>query len=328
MDTELFTNKAIKGLKNPKLAFDYLSAPVRKGVPLTLSSWLPIGVNVFERDWDLLIVLDTCRPDALIAVADEYAFLSADEITTTTSVGTSTLEWTAATFTREHTDKIANTAMISANGWPHRILDKGYRPEERHRAGMLPTKWDTVSGDELGKHVPAWQFGEGRAGWSNQPQADAETVSDLAIGIGRNDDFDRVIAHFIEPHYPFAAAAMQRGARELSQSEQSPWEYIDETGDEDTVWDHYLTELRFGLDSVERLLDNFDAEKVLITADHAECFGEWRRYGHTSASMNPALRTVPLAWTSGADSKSYTPPEYTEENNRSVEQNLESLGYI
>jgi len=33
---------------------------------------LPYGTNVFERSWDVLVVLDGCRADLLAAVADDY----------------------------------------------------------------------------------------------------------------------------------------------------------------------------------------------------------------------------------------------------------------
>lgn len=62
---------------------------------LRASSRRPLGTNVFERDWGLLVVLDTCRYDALAAVADDYDFL--DDVSAVTSVGGSTREWRANT---------------------------------------------------------------------------------------------------------------------------------------------------------------------------------------------------------------------------------------
>ncbi|MDS0292777.1 hypothetical protein NDI79_01175 [Halogeometricum sp. S3BR5-2] len=274
-------------------------------------------------------MLDTCRPDALRAVADDYSFLDMHEIGDTISVGSSTLEWTAATFVDDYLSEIKDTALISANGWPVRILDQGYRPEDRH-ARYAKTDWGTISGDQLGLHLPAWRYGGGRAGYSDQPQADVETVVDLAISVGRDEDFSRVIAHVIEPHFPFSAAAARRNASELSTAEQDPWEYVHNGGDKAVVWEKYMTELRAGLDGVERLLDNFDANRVLITADHGECFGEWGRWGHASGSINPALRRVPLAYTTATDNQTSDPTieTGTRDTERTVEDNLESLGYL
>lgn len=38
-----------------------------------------IGMNVFSRDWDLLVILDTCRVDGLNALVPEYDFLTKNE---------------------------------------------------------------------------------------------------------------------------------------------------------------------------------------------------------------------------------------------------------
>ena len=52
---------------------------------------LEYGENVYDRDWDVLVVLDACRPDALRDAAAEYAFL--DAVETVRSVGDWSSEW-------------------------------------------------------------------------------------------------------------------------------------------------------------------------------------------------------------------------------------------
>jgi hypothetical protein len=49
---------------------------VYAGALLSVETRLPIGTNVFDQKWDLLIILDACRVDSLRAVADEYDFLT------------------------------------------------------------------------------------------------------------------------------------------------------------------------------------------------------------------------------------------------------------
>ncbi len=327
MDDRPLTELIRAGLKDPLRGVSYVTNPIRKSVLLTLSSRYPLGKNIFTEDWELLIVLDTCRPDVLREVAPEYSFLNESDIDDIWSVGGSTLEWTSNTFVEEHRNKIESTALISANGWPHRIIEEGFRPEDRFNSWLAMTDWKTVPSGTLGKHIPAWQYGEGRAGYSDQPQADANTVVDFAIDVGREGKYDRVIAHVIEPHYPFAAAAKARGAKELNQSEQKPWHYLRDGGGLEVVWNNYLTELRYGLDHVERLLENFDAEKAVITADHGELFGEWKMYGHDSGSLMPQLRRVPWVETTATDSGTHQTEKRTQQQ-RTVEENLESLGYL
>jgi len=301
------------------------AASVARGTALTLSSWAPVGTNVFDRDWDLLIVFDTCRPDAMRAVADEYDFLSA--IKTVTSVASITYEWTAATFTERHGETIEQTGFISANGWPERVLN-GSRPAAHFNAGWAPTLRETVDESRLGAHMPAWRYGDGRGGESYLPQAGADTVVDLTIDLGRRRSFDRLITHVIEPHYPFPSATAARNGDQLSQSEQDPWTFVRNGGDPSVVWDNYLTELRAGLDAVERLLKNIDANRVLLTADHGERFGEWGRWGHTAGSFNPALRRVPLVTTTATDEETSSPTIGTPDKDLDVRDNLESLGYV
>lgn len=296
-----------------------------RGAALTLSSWLPIGTNVFDREWDLLVVLDTCRPDAMRAVADEYEFVP--EVETATSVASCTYEWTAATFTERHGAAIERTGFVSANGWPERVL-RGHMPAENFDADWAPTRRATVEESRLGAHVPAWRYGDGRAGESYLPQASAETVVDLTIDLGRRRSFDRLIAHVIEPHYPFPASMAARGGDQLSRSEQDPLAFVQDGGDPSVVWDHYLTELRAGLDAVERLVENVDADRVLLTADHGERFGEWGRWGHTAGSFNPALRRVPLVATTATDERTSAPTISTPNEDLDVRDNLESLGYV
>jgi hypothetical protein len=65
------------------------------------------GTNVYEKDWDLLLILDACRVDAIEEVADEYSFL--DTPGTMRSVASTSIEWMEETFTDEYSDEIKNT---------------------------------------------------------------------------------------------------------------------------------------------------------------------------------------------------------------------------
>lgn len=76
---------------------------LRHGIPFATAEVLlkvlpedETGVNVFEADWGVLIVLDTCRPEWLRSVSTVYDFL--DEIDTVRSVGGRTAEWVSRTF--------------------------------------------------------------------------------------------------------------------------------------------------------------------------------------------------------------------------------------
>jgi glucan phosphoethanolaminetransferase (alkaline phosphatase superfamily) len=95
----------------------------------------------------------------------------------------------------------------------------------------------------------------------------------------------------------------------------------------ETVWSAYLDTLRAGLDEVAVLLENVDAERVIITADHGECFGEWGLFGHHRAVPVPELIRVPWVETTAADEETRTPSIGSRNADRAVDEKLRALGY-
>ncbi|MFY4816478.1 hypothetical protein ACOJIV_27960, partial [Haloarcula sp. AONF1] len=71
------------------------------------------GQNIYDFDWDILIVLDACRVDLLQSVSEEYEFI--DGIDTINSVGTKTTEWMENTFIEGHKENIKKTGYITGN---------------------------------------------------------------------------------------------------------------------------------------------------------------------------------------------------------------------
>lgn len=98
---------------------DYLGA--WKPIWNTTTTRYPIGTNVFEREWDLLIILDACRVHTLREVSQDVPWL--DSVGAMRSVGSMTPEWTLKTFTEDYREAIEDTALIAGNGFVHKILD-------------------------------------------------------------------------------------------------------------------------------------------------------------------------------------------------------------
>ena len=156
-------------------------------------------------------------------------------------------------------------------------------------------------------------------------------MTDYAIHAGRQTDFDRVIIHYFQPHRPYIASAYPE-ERPVSPVEDQPWRCIrnGETTKAE-IWELYLDNLRLALDSIERLLENMDAEKVAITADHGELFGELGQYGHPEGVVHPKLKKVPWAVTNGTDGQTSDPEVdmAMQDNSKvEVEDQLKHLGYI
>jgi len=324
-----------KGLRNPRQAIDSTVSELVLRTPLTyLNTKTNIGTNVFSRNWDVLILLDTCRVDALQEVAPEYDFLS--DIGSIRSVGGRSPEWIAKTFVEKYEETIRDTAYLSANVFSKQIL------QERHHESISWSKVNlaysllgripTVDASMLGRFEYLYEYepvGEDGLFGHKDGGTPPRYVTDRGIAVNREKDFDRLVLHYLQPHPPYVANAIESG-RELEQYESDWWGYLGETGDYETIWETYLDELRYVLDDVEILLDNIDAETAVISADHGESFGEFWEFGHKTGSINPTVRTVPWVETTAEDSGLYSPsisPPSDTESDDSVDDRLEALGY-
>ena len=293
----------------------------------SLTSRYPVGTNVFERDWDALIILDTCRVDALKEVADEYSFLS--DIDSIVSVGSTSREWVANTFRTTYTSEIRGTAYVSANAFSKRVLKDRNFPADR-----APVNWKVADADDFLLVDDAWQY---------QPEHPykhmlPEHLTDRAITVGRELQPDRLIVHYSQPHSPYIAMARREG-RELKPWESNPFKCLRAGSVErETVWNAYLENLRMSLDSVSVLLENLNAERVAISADHGEGFGRWGTYKHPLGSLQPNVKRVPWATTTARDRGEYEPqfkPRVTGEQGDKDEferketvEHLRDLGYL
>ena len=68
------------------------------------TSWIQPGKNIFEEDWDLLVILDACRIDALREFESEYDFINS--IDSRWSVGSTSKEFINRTYTQEYQNEI------------------------------------------------------------------------------------------------------------------------------------------------------------------------------------------------------------------------------
>lgn len=290
------------------------------GVCRNLGKRVPnAGREIWTREWDVLVILDACRPDALETVADDYPFLPS-EVPTHPSRGSWSREWLRENFSHDHRDELADVAMVSGNVYTSAFHDA---PDE----GFADPDWFAAL-DEV------W-----RDGWDERHgTVHPETVRDRAISLWRHRErygADRMVVHFMQPHVPFRS--------------------LDITGHRDpdaagevrrrTVWDEvqagvlsteraraaYRDNLRWALNHVSTLLRNLETDSVVLSADHGELFGEHGLYSHPDVP-HPALRTVPWVETTACDDRTVTPGSEPEPagptGGDDVEQRLNALGYL
>jgi hypothetical protein len=292
------------------------------GLWLTVSSRIRFGTPVYDQEWDLLVVLDTCRVDALDAVAEEYDFLGDRDAVW--SVGSTSSEWVTHTFDREYADEVARTAYVTANPHSELILHERDLPPAYTGVPFTWPAWDPVDAADFLELEEVWRYGtDDRLGVV--PPA---TMTDRAITLGRELEPGRLVVHYMQPHAPYIAGAVAADGP-LDPAMKKPLEAL-QAGrvDEETVWAAYLDNLRLVLDELERLLENVDAEDVVITADHGEAFGEYGFYEHPIGCPHPVVKQVPWARTTAVDRGTSRPQAYDREATDSVvEKRLEDLGY-
>ncbi|MFC7187962.1 hypothetical protein [Halorubrum yunnanense] len=285
------------------------------GAALSVTSKYPLGTNLFSREWDALVVLDACRVDALQTVAPEYDFLQ--EVGSVRSVGSHSYEWMVKTFTERHGAEIGRTAYVSANPFTAREFFEDSVPPKDRTVPFGPREYGTVPRDAIGYVDEIRRYGVDDEYGFILPSR----VTDRAIRAGREERTDRLLVHYMQPHDPFLVdGAVEEHiygrlrAGELSRSQ---------------AWEWYLDALRMVLDEVAVLLDNLDADRVVITADHGEAFGEFGFYGHMPGFPHPAVRRVPWAETTATDTgERDVDEERTPDDSFSdLEEHLEDLGY-
>ena len=266
---------------------------------------IPRGTNVYERDWDVLVILDACRVDLLRSVADEYGFIGEGNVDRVESVGSMSKEWMAKTFDDDHADEVSDTVYVTANVFSERILDDDDFLE-------LDEVWRYAWDDEEGTVLP-------------------RPVTDRAVQAAREREPERLIVHYVQPHHPFLSVDGFEAATFGPDSSDTVVDALRKGRIErDRFMSAYRDNLRAVLDDVGLLLSNVDGE-VAITADHGDALGEWGVYDHPVGFLHPAVRTVPWVEAEATDTGEHV-PESWEETTRTdedgVTDRLQALGYV
>lgn len=257
------------------------------------------GTYVFDRDWDILIVLDACRSDLFNDLPTEYEFIP-ETIPTTCSVGTHTSEWMSKNFTERYHDEMKKTAYVTGNP-----QSDHYTTSEQWLVFDEPWRCHR---DNLGTIPPG-------------------AVTDAAVSVIREHQPQRSIIHYMQPHQPFRAFSDIE--QDTGWITNDVWEAL-RFGEYEAerVWDAYVDNLQWVLDDIERLLQAVDAKQVVITSDHGNTFGGCGLYGHPPYVPLDTLKRVPWIKTTAADNGTYR-PNFNSDSvlDASVDERLQDLGY-
>jgi hypothetical protein len=301
----------------------YFAGGAWNAVYFSATSRYPFGTNIFEEEWDVLVALDACRVDALREVAPEYDFI--ESVESRWSLGSASLEWYCKTFVEAYADTLSETVLLSSNPQLQYAMN-GRRPPINYAMPFDFSNWQTVDKEQFQSVRTVFDYEYDNLYWTTPP----DIVTDHAVDVARETEYERFVIHYYQPHKPYLAGAYPE-KRELTHAEAEPYEAVTEGAKTQAeIREMYLDNLRLVLDSIAELLTNLDAERVVITADHGELFGELGIYGHREGIPHPNLKKVPWVVTSATDERTLTPSvdEEAAPSEEEVQDQLEALGYL
>jgi hypothetical protein len=278
------------------------------------------GIDVLDTDWDVLIVLDGCRVDLFEEVVGVGADRSGpyDEYQRVRSRASQTGEWLRTTFPATYGDTVylAGNPMVSM-----------VKPDVFHH---LTESWHDGVDPDLNTIA-------------------APQITDDALNAREQHPQKRLVVHYMQPHYPFvgfpdlhfsAFEVFHEVGVELAGDDRahSVWDALGKgLVEREEVWRGYQANLRYVLEEVERLVDAFADERVVVTSDHGNLLGErlWpvpvREYGHPPGFRMSGLVDVPWAVLGGEDRPEITTgtvQSVSAADQEHIDKQLAALGYV
>lgn len=264
------------------------------------------GTSPFEKDWDVLILLDCCRPDYLKQIQKRENYSWMGEINTRYSPASASIEWVNKCLKPLSNHQKERLAIVSGNGWTERELDES---EFHSVETLLTTHWD-----EEREILPP------------------EAVTDHAIRRWREDDPEQMLVWYMQPHTPHPSIDIDYNFDTDMGNVTDDWtetEYarVGALSDEE-LRRGYEETLKMGLDEVGVLAENLAADQVYLSADHAELLGEWSLYEHPRWAPIPRLKRVPWVKIDASDQQTRIPEEpETDQSESDLNERLRALGY-
>lgn len=298
-----------RGIQNPTLFFRECNRLYHRR--LYRRSYNTDGVDIFAEDWDSLLILDACRYDMFANHATLPGTLEHR-----ISRGSSTTEFLLANFDGRD---LLDTVYVTANPQLYRNRDRIDAQFHQVINVWSETDWDAETG-------------------TVRP----ETMTEYALEAAHKYPNKRILAHYVQPHYPFLGAETDFDKDHLDNPGDAGlnlWNRL-MTGDlsigRAEVWELYTDNLTRALPHVEQYLNEIDG-KTVVTADHGNMVGERsfpipvREWGHPRATYTEHLVKVPWHVHESGERREIVAEEPTGEResvaSEVVSDRLEQLGY-
>lgn len=290
------------GLKHPVLACSRMNGIINHA--RIGERYYPDGVDVFDEDWDNLVILDACRYDCF-----ESQVRLAGTTSKRTSRGTTSREFIRGNFTdrRAH-----DTVYVSANPWFLRLHD---------RIGAEVHAYVNLHSDE-------------RRDAANGLTTRPETVTECAVEVAEEYPRKRLIVHYLQPHHPYLT---EFGRSRFDFTKDAMLSVKQSDASRADVIRAYRENLDLVLGEVESLVESLTG-KTVVTSDHGELLGERerpipvRRFGHPGGVYVSELLDVPWHVIDTGERKEIVSEKpagtaVSEVNQETLDRQLEALGY-
>jgi hypothetical protein len=277
----------------------------------------PDGVDIMAEDWENLIVLDACRYDMFEELYDGPGSLERRY-----SCGANTPEFLRRNFAGE---TFHDTVYVTAN--PQ--VDVHVADRFHDLVSVWRTDWD----EELNTVHPA-------------------AMAEATMRAHEAYPNKRIIAHFVQPHYPFVGpygreafesqAGLELSKRmandEVAKSDhENVWLRLQKGDlDAETLRRAYWENLEVTLPCVHDLLEEF-TEPTVVTSDHGNSFGTRAGpfpvtvYGHPEGVYTDDIVTIPWLAVEGTSNKrivAEAPTETADAGSEEATERLKDLGYL
>mgnify|MGYP006277196223 CR=1 FL=1 len=314
MDIQKVRQMAFQLLQNPRYFGPGVNGSLNNFIHTRGGSreFNPAGVNVFEEDWDNLIILDACRYDEF---ADHTHLLPDGDLQKRMSRGSHSREWVKGNFGQ----RLHDVAYLSTNLFYSRLKENGHLEEgEVHEflAVQEEEGWENH-----GKYGPT-------------PEKTTRQAKRLA------DEYQdkRFVVHYMQPHCPY----LGKVGRKRFNPDDTPRVVCRSDRPEATpevLRTAYQENLQLVLELVMELLPELNG-KTVISADHGELLGDRsapipvKDWGHPEGVYVPELTEVPWYVIESEDRKRIVsePPDGSDGADELkpdyVKDQLEQLGYV
>lgn len=224
---------------------------------------------IYEKEWDNLIILDSCRYDIFERVEEKSGYMI--------SVAGCTPDFISRTFSNHD---FSDTVLVTSN--PHFSENIFEDLTERELKDVFHSVFHTYKTD-----------------WSEEEQTVLpESVAKDARTAEKLFPEKRKIIWFMQPHYPFIENPIAKGDKgvrpSLEVENDSAWQLaMNNKVKKEKCRKSYTENLKLVLSCAKNLARDFDG-KTLITSDHGNFLGENNLYGHSLGDSQECLRKVPL----------------------------------